>query len=94
MSTGDRLIHMANQIASNFARMGEVGAAEATADHMLSFWDPLMKQRIGALAIDRPGQFSPAAALAIVRLQAGPVAPQTPATEFNAGDQAGHCDAG
>ena len=45
MGTEERLVYMANQIARNFAVMGE-GAAAATADHIAKFWDPRMRARI------------------------------------------------
>lgn len=45
MGTEERLVYMANQIARNFASMGE-GAAGATADHIAKFWDPRMRRRI------------------------------------------------
>lgn len=93
MSTEDRLIYMANQIARNFATMGHAAAAAAVADHILSFWDPRMKARIDAMLADQRGQFSPIAAAAIEQLRVC-AASQTPATEFNAVDQDGHCDAG
>ena len=39
----DHLVYMANQIARNFAVMGDVDAAKATADHIASFWEARMK---------------------------------------------------
>ena len=69
MSTEERLVYMANQIARNFAIAGPESAALATADHIASFWDPRMKERIFAhLAADRAG-LSPIAALAIEKLR-------------------------
>lgn len=94
MSNDERLIYMANQIARNFVAMGDGHAAKATADHMRSFWDPRMKERIAALLAARGGSFLPAAAGAVMLLQGPPIPSQTPATEFNHGDQAGHSDAG
>ena len=44
MSTTDRLVYMAHQIARNLASLGEAQAAEALADHLRSFWDPRMKE--------------------------------------------------
>ncbi len=46
MNTKDKLVYMANQIASNFARLGEPAAANATADHIARFWDPGMRHKI------------------------------------------------
>ena len=45
MSTEEKLVYMANQIAREFAAMGE-GAAEATADHIAKFWEPRMRAHI------------------------------------------------
>ncbi|HAF43135.1 MAG TPA: formate dehydrogenase [Sphingobium sp.] len=68
MSTGDRLIYMANQIARNLAAQGEAEAVAATADHIASFWDPHMRARIGLLAAEKPDALSPIAAAAVRRI--------------------------
>lgn len=68
MSTGDRLIYMANQIARNMASEGRERAEVMVADHIRSFWDPAMRARIGQLAAERPGALSPIAAAAIARI--------------------------
>ncbi len=70
MSTEDRLIYMANQIARNVAALGEVEAVAMTADHIRDFWDPAMKQRIAVLAAARPDALSPIAAAAVGRITA------------------------
>ncbi|WP_176594551.1 formate dehydrogenase subunit delta [Sphingobium sp. EM0848] len=70
MSTEDRLIYMANQIARNMAALGEKEAVAMVADHIRDFWDPAMKQRIGALAAARPEALSPVAAAAVERVMA------------------------
>ena len=44
MSTEERLVYMANQIAREFAHVGDPAAA--TADHIAKFWDPRMRGRI------------------------------------------------
>jgi len=41
--THDSVVRMANQIARNFAVLGEDEAAAATAEHIRQFWDPRMK---------------------------------------------------
>ena len=46
MNTKNKLVYMANQIASNFARLGEPAATNATADHIARFWDPGMRRKI------------------------------------------------
>ncbi|AIT81707.1 formate dehydrogenase subunit delta [Novosphingobium pentaromativorans] len=43
MNTREHLIHMAGQIFRNFASKGEAAAVEATAEHILLYWDPHMK---------------------------------------------------
>lgn len=68
MSTGDRLIYMANQIARNLASEGSEQAAAMVADHIRSFWDPAMRARISLLAAERPDALSPIAATAIARI--------------------------
>lgn len=68
MSTGDRLIYMANQIARNLAADGEEEAIAETAAHIASFWDPHMRARIAVLAAERPDALAPIAAAAIRRL--------------------------
>jgi formate dehydrogenase subunit delta len=67
MSTEDRLIYMANQIARNVAALGEEEAVAMTADHIRAFWDPAMKRRIAALAAAHPQALSPIAAAAVGR---------------------------
>lgn len=68
MSTADRLIYMANQIARNLEAMGEEDAVATTAEHIASFWDPYMRTRIAALAAERPDALSPIAAAAVRRI--------------------------
>lgn len=47
MTTADRLVMMANQIAANLAH--EPDPAAATAQHIRLFWDPRMKQHIARI---------------------------------------------
>lgn len=70
MSTGDRLIYMANQIARNVASEGPERSVQMVADHIVAFWDPAMRQRIVALAGERPDALSPIAAAAVQRIMA------------------------
>ena len=80
MSTVDRLVRMANQIAEEFEHQQPGNSALATYDHLWHFWDPRMKALI--LAHGRAG-LSPAAAAAVLKLRDGSEpAPQTRATEF------------
>lgn len=67
MTTQEKLVYMANQIARNFATLGEREAAEATADHLVKYWDPRMKERILA---HREG-LGPVAASAVAMLANG-----------------------
>ena len=86
MRQQDHLIYMANQIARNFAAMGEGVAAQATADHIASFWDPRMK---AAVLADGEGLSEiAAAAIDILRANAHPPH-QTRATEETGGSDAG-----
>ncbi len=41
-----KLAYMADQIARNFAAMGEEEAVAATAAHIVSYWDPRMKAQL------------------------------------------------
>jgi formate dehydrogenase subunit delta len=69
----ERLIYMANQIATFFAAQpGD--AAAGTAGHLKSFWDPQMRGEIIAWRADGGDGLSPVAAAAVDRL-AAPVAP-------------------
>lgn len=71
MSTQDRLIYMANQIARNLAVEGPERAAAMVAEHIRAFWDPAMRQDIVALAEARPDALTPIAAAAIAQVAAG-----------------------
>lgn len=95
MSSGERLIYMANQIARNFLAQGRDRAAVATADHIAAFWDPRMRSQITAhLAAGGQG-LDEVTRAAIKRLaERGAPPSQTPATQFNHGDEIGHSDAG
>lgn len=65
MTTIERLVMMANQIAAN--RMHEPDPAAATVEHIRLFWDPRMKRLIQ----DHAGTgLSPVAAAAIKLLAA------------------------
>jgi formate dehydrogenase subunit delta len=70
MSTGERLVYMANQIARNLAAQGGEDAATMVANHIRAYWDPAMRQRIVQIAEDRPGALTPIAAAAIAQIAA------------------------
>ena len=85
-STADRLVYMANQIATEFRNQHPRTAAEATWDHLWHFWDPGMRTRIVA-HLEAGGEgLNPVACEAVARL-AGPCTPQpqTHATEYASG---------
>jgi formate dehydrogenase subunit delta len=69
VNTTNKLVYMANQIASNFARLGEPAATHATADHIARFWDPGMRHKI-INRLDEPSHgLSAVAAAAIESLR-------------------------
>lgn len=53
--TMQRLVHMANQVASFFASYPEAEAIESTASHLKSFWDPRMRREIEAHLAEKAG---------------------------------------
>jgi formate dehydrogenase subunit delta len=50
MDTAEKLVYMANQIASFFAAQGEAKAVPAIADHIKKFWDPAMRKTFLGIA--------------------------------------------
>ena len=46
MSTADRLIYMANQIAKFFHSQPKEKAAEGVAEHINKFWEPRMRAQL------------------------------------------------
>ena len=87
-----RLHAMIDQIALNFAAIGQDNAIAATADHIVKFWDPRMK---AALLAGEMGVLSPIARGAVALLARGiEPAPQTRATVFNEAGDGGRSDAG
>ena len=46
MSPAEKLVYMANQIARNLETAGPERAARQTAEHIIAFWDPRMKDMI------------------------------------------------
>ena len=95
MSNLERLIYMANQIARNFEALGHEHAVAATADHIVSFWDPRMKARILECLDEQSEALSDTAREAVGLLHANAMlSSQTKATAFNAVGESGHSDAG
>lgn len=71
LSTHDKLVYMANQIAKFFANEGEGKAAAGTADHIARFWDPRMRAIIIAHLDAGGAGLDPIAKLAIHRIKDG-----------------------
>ncbi len=53
--TIQRLVHMANQVASFFGSYPEAEAIESTANHLKSYWDPRMRREIEAHLAEKAG---------------------------------------
>jgi formate dehydrogenase subunit delta len=68
MSTSDRLVYMAHQIARNLAAMGEERAVISLSDHLSRFWDPRMKAQIIAISKEQPEKLSLIVAAAVKRM--------------------------
>ena len=94
MSTSDRLIYMAHQIARNLATMEEENAIAALHEHLTSFWDPRMKAQIIAIAKEQPEKLSPIVAAAVARLTPHWATDHADPARSNTVGEAGHCDAG
>lgn len=94
MSTTDRLVYMAHQIARNMAAMSEEDAVAALAGHLTSYWDPRMKDQMIDIARQEPDRLSTIVAAAVARLAQGRTASPTDTYQFNAVNEVGHCDAG
>lgn len=82
--TLDKLIYMANQIATAFRHLG-TEADEATWDHIWHFWDPRMREMIIAHYQAGGEGLNDIARLAIKLLEDRRLEPlpQTKATEFS-----------
>lgn len=63
----DRLVAMANQIASNVPDPAH--AAEQTAAHLRAFWAPVMIDDLAAIAHVRPERVTPAVREALAALR-------------------------
>lgn len=61
----ERLRYMADQIARNFAVLGEAEAIAATANHIANFWEPRMKAQLKA---DDRAALTPIVAAAVEQL--------------------------
>jgi len=63
-----KLAYMANQIAEHFAAQPGGKAAEATRDHLKSFWTPAMRRQIALHVAAGATDLSPVAAAAVALL--------------------------
>lgn len=74
VSTSEKLVYMANQIAAFFTSQGrEEKAVAGAADHIKSFWDPSMRKGIFAHLDATGGEgLSPVALKAIQMLRQAP----------------------
>jgi formate dehydrogenase subunit delta len=66
--TSNKLVKMANQIATNFDTGDEAAAVAGTADHLQRFWTPDMRREILAYADKSGAELNKIAALAIAEL--------------------------
>lgn len=92
MSTRERLVYMAEQIARNFAVQSPDQVAEALADHIRQFWDPRMRAQIAGIAEQTPERLSGTVAAAVARLKQQDIPPHISAAGNDGG--AGSRDAG
>ena len=59
MSPDEKLVYMANQIASFFAAQGETRAVAGIGDHIVKFWDPTMRSDFLRLAKQDDSKLNP-----------------------------------
>jgi formate dehydrogenase subunit delta len=59
MTTDEKLIYMANQIADFFAAQGEARAVPGIATHIRKFWTPQMRADFLALAAKDDSKLKP-----------------------------------
>jgi formate dehydrogenase subunit delta len=67
-SSPDKLVYMANQIATFFESQGQEKAVAGTADHIKKFWDPRMRTQIVTHIKAGGGGLDPVARKAIEQL--------------------------
>lgn len=59
MSEGNKLVRMANQIATFFHSQPKSGAASGVATHINKFWEPRMRRRFFEMVDAGAGHFLP-----------------------------------
>lgn len=67
--TADKLVRMANQIASFFATQPGIDRTAETAAHITAFWDPRMRAQLADLMMQGGTGLSPLAHAAAERVQ-------------------------
>lgn len=70
-ATGSAVVRMANQIALNFAALGDERAVAATAEHIGKYWDPRMKAAAARLLGEPDSGFSRLAREALGQVDGG-----------------------
>ena len=86
MHQEEKLVMMANQIASFFSAQGEIRAVPQIAAHINSFWDPRMRTGIRTYLFNGGAGLSPLARTAVATLGVTREVPPAVATDG--------CDAG
>jgi formate dehydrogenase subunit delta len=66
----DKLVYMANQIATFFASQPRQDQAESVARHLRDYWDPRMRDELLRLAAAGDAGLNPVAAAAVERMRA------------------------
>jgi formate dehydrogenase subunit delta len=66
----EKLVHMANQIATFFGTQPGSDQAERMAQHLRDYWDPRMRAQIAEIALRPESDLSPLAQDAVERLRA------------------------
>ncbi|MIL09545.1 formate dehydrogenase [Salmonella enterica subsp. enterica] len=69
MSTDDKLIYMANQIATFFVSQPRDEQAVGVAGHINDFWDPRMRRRFFELVDERSRDLAPLVVEALPRIR-------------------------
>ncbi len=65
----EKLVHMANQIATFFETQPGSDQADRVAQHLRDYWDPRMRARIAEIAEAPDSGLSPLATEAVARLR-------------------------
>ena len=65
----EKLVHMANQIATFFRTQPGTDQAERVAQHLRDYWDPRMRAQIAQIAEDPGSGLSPLARDAVALLE-------------------------